>query len=167
MQLDAGNVSPHFTNRPQNRNAQVTGAWTSNKSRNKLQTHYRDVSKCKEKTRVWPWRANKLWQKSAYWLYLKWVNYKVQKKRLTTCTLRAEMKEKVWKCESTRAGPTVACVSLSSITGAVVGVHPQLPHLLFQRLHQAPWGTLEGTLKHKCTHTLFSFVSEFDWPVEK
>lgn len=79
MQLDSGNVSPHFTNRPQNRIAQVTGAWTSNKSRNKLQTHYRDVSKCKEKTRVWPCSANKLWQKSAQWLYLKWVNYKMQK----------------------------------------------------------------------------------------
>lgn len=69
---------------------------------------------------------------------------------------RALTKEKVYNCESTRTLLTVAGVACSSITAAIIGVEPQLLHLLFKRLHQAPRGALKSTLKQKHTHTQFS-----------
>lgn len=45
-------------------------------------------------------------------------------------------------------GPLLTCFSWSTIT-ALSFIHPQLLHLLLQRLHQAPLRILKWTLKHK------------------
>lgn len=62
---------------------------------------------------------------------------------------RAVMKRKLSNSGSTRTGPTVAWVSLSSIAAAIIDVNPQLSHLLLQRLQEAPWRTPKSALKSK------------------
>lgn len=69
--------------------------------------------------------------------------------------LQMKDKHRIWqkhvKPSLEAAGPLLTCFSWSTIT-ALSFVHPQLLHLLLQRLHQAPWRTLKCTLKPKHAH---------------